>query len=342
MLGFGMQEYECEVLEQYDIEVTGTRKTRGAILCDTDQGLLLLREVKGSDKRIPVLCELYDFLFEQGYEKLDRILPTREGGYVAKGMDGTGYILKRWFQGRECDVRKPGEVLAAAGNLAKLHMLMQNPIISGEIQRKWQLPEECRRHNRELKKVRKFVRAAVAKSGFEYAFLNCFDQMYEWAQTGAARLEDPRYESLFRHCVEMGSIAHGEYNYHNVLMIQNDHNKREGYGIATTNFEKIQVDIQAEDLYYFLRKVMEKHSWKIRLGDSIINTYSAIRPLEDAELDYVCARLIYPEKFWKTADSYYRSNKAWVSVKNTEKLEIAIRQTEEKKQFLQEIFSFHL
>ena len=48
-----MQEYELGVLEQYNIEVISTRKTRGAILCDTDQGLLLLKEVRVSEKRIP-------------------------------------------------------------------------------------------------------------------------------------------------------------------------------------------------------------------------------------------------------------------------------------------------
>ena len=49
-----MQEYERAVLEKYDIDVIGTRKTRGAILCETNLGLLLLKEVKGSEKRIPV------------------------------------------------------------------------------------------------------------------------------------------------------------------------------------------------------------------------------------------------------------------------------------------------
>ena len=30
-----MREYELEVLEQYDIEVISTRKTRGAYFCNT-------------------------------------------------------------------------------------------------------------------------------------------------------------------------------------------------------------------------------------------------------------------------------------------------------------------
>ena len=48
------------------------------------------------------------------------------------------------------------------------------------------------------------------------------------------------------------------------------------------------------------------------------------------------------EKFWKAANSYYRSSKAWIPMKSVEKLEVAIHQTEEKKHFLEAIFSFHL
>jgi len=87
-------------------------------------------------------------------------------------------------------------------------------------------------------------------------------------------------------------------------------------GIATTNFEKFRRDIQVEDLYYFLRKVLEKSGWKIRLGDGMLNAYSAIHPLTEGEMEYLKIRLIYPEKFWKTANSYYCTNKAWISVKN--------------------------
>ena len=46
-----MKEYEAEVLEQYDMEVKGTRKMRGAFFCDTDEGAMLLKETKISERR---------------------------------------------------------------------------------------------------------------------------------------------------------------------------------------------------------------------------------------------------------------------------------------------------
>ena len=147
-------------------------------------------------------------------------------------------------------------------------------------------------------------------------------------------LEQSDYEQLYQEEMNRSGMTHGEYNYHNIIMTRE--------GIATMNFEKFHRDIQVEDLYYFLRKVMEKSGWKLRLGDGMLNAYSAIHPLTRSETEYLKIRLIYPEKFWKIANSYYCMNKAWISVKNTEKLKTAIKQAEEKKMFLKELFGFEL
>ena len=78
------------------------------------------------------------------------------------------------------------------------------------------------------------------------------------------------------------------------------------------------------------------------LGDKMLEAYSEILPLGEREMEYLAISLSYPEKFWKAANSYYRSSKAWIPMKSVEKLEVAIHQTEEKKHFLETIFSFHL
>lgn len=337
-----MQEYELKVLEQYDIEVLSTRKTRGAVLCDTDQGVMLLKEVNVSQGRIPALAALHECLSSQGIDRTDRLMPTREGDYQAALEDGRRYILKRWFHGRECDVKRPVEILEASGNLAKLHLVMKHPL-DFQISAGTSLVKEYQGHNREMKKVRHFVRKETTKSAFEFAFLKNFEQMYQWADLALSELQKSEYEMLYSESVDHFCMVHGEYNYHNILMLSEDGNyKRDPHRIAVTNFEKFKRDIQVEDLYYFLRKVMEKSGWKIRLGDNMINSYSAIRPITDRELEYLKIRMIYPEKFWKVADSYYRSNKAWISSKRVEKLDTAIRQTEEKRRFLEAIFAFHL
>lgn len=330
-----MQEYEKSILEKYKIGTCSTRKVRGAVLCDTAQGIFLLREAAAPISRILALCELQKHLTEQGYSGVDCVIPNEEGDYITVGEDGRKYMLRQWFFARECAPGKAAEILAAAGNLAKLHMLMQVEIPT--VPAAEHLGEEYDRHNRELRKVRKFVRAMTSKGEFEVAFLGCFDEMYEWTRAAGDYLGGSGYEKLRKESLEKNCLVHGEYNYHNILMKCGE-GYRAAVVAATTNFDRFRRNIQAEDLYYFLRKVMEKHGWKERLGDNMLNAYSAIRPLSAEEIKYLKLRLLYPEKFWKIANSYYHSNKAWVSVKNTEKLNIAIRQTKEKEKFIGNIF----
>ncbi len=335
-----MQDYDKNILEKYNIDVNSTRKVRGAVLCETDRGVFLLKEVTAPAGRILSLCSLYAHLMENGYDGVDYIEPNEDGEYVTECEDGKRYMLRRWFKGRECDLRRPAELLEASGNLAKLHMAMRMKL--SQETRGERLGKEYERHDRELRKVRRFVRSQTSKGEFEIAFLKHFDDMYQWAQIAGELLAGSDYERLYQESIERNCLTHGEYNYHNILMKGEDAYGGGAVILATTNFDKFRQDIQAEDLYYFFRKVMEKHGWKERLGDNMLNAYSAICPLSDREMEYLKIRLAYPEKFWKIANSYYHSNKAWVSVKNVEKLGTAIRQTKEKERFMENIFAFHL
>lgn len=49
-------------------------------------------------------------------------------------------------------------------------------------------------------------------------------------------------------------MLHGDYNYHNVMILPENE--------VITNFERMRIGIQVDDLYYLLRKVMEKYHWK--------------------------------------------------------------------------------
>ena len=328
-----MGEKELEILTQYDIDVESTRRVRGAVLCETKQGVFLLKEMTFSEKQIPVLYEIHLHLKEQGYENVDMIVKNREGAFVSASEEGTKYILKHWFYGKECDSKKEKDIMSGVENLARLHQMLVKPSCEALRERE-DLESEFFRHNRELKKVRTFMRDKVGKGEFELLFLKHFDEMYEWADCACSRLQNSGYRTLYVQSEEKGTIAHGDYNYHNVLMTPS--------GIATTNFEHFYRGIQVTDFYYFLRKTMEKNQWDVSLGEEMLEKYNRVRALSKEELWYLAVQIAYPEKFWKAANSYYRSRKAWISAKSLEKLKLAILQTEEKRKFLETVFSFYL
>ncbi len=327
-----MKENELEVLDQYDIDVKNTRKVRGAILCETNEGTFLLKEMNFSQKRIPELYRLYQHLHMQGYSNIDMIIKNKEGELLGTTEAGTKYLLKRWFHGRECDNKREQDILDGVQNLALLHRIMR--ISCADTVYKEDLQEEFSRHNREMKKVRTFIRNKVGKGEFESVFLKHFDMMFEWAQAAKEKLQDSGYRQLLEQSIQEGAIAHGDYNYHNVLMTPS--------GIATTNFEHFCYGIQLSDFYYFLRKTMEKNQWDVDLGNKMVECYNRILPLSETEISYLAVCIAYPEKYWKAANSYYRSRKSWISAKSLEKLQLAIKQTEQKRIFLETVFSFYL
>ena len=361
------EEYELEVLERYDLEVKSTRRIRGAFFCDTNEGTMLLKETKISGRRAPFLYLVLSAIEERGNVKVDTPVFTRDGELLVTSGDGSVYMLKKWYQGRETDIRQESEIARAAVEMAKLHSELRQGVTgtgrngtvrTGQVcdvqvrdgqERNRQegntqgdqveIPvvpagrdpvEEIRRHNRELKKVRAFVRGRVAKNEFEYLFLDSFEKMYCLAEAVLLRMENSSASELFEESVRCGYLVHGDYNYHNLLMLRD--------GMAVTNFEHMRVDIQVRDLYYFMRKVMEKNHWKLKIGQRILESYESVRRLSDEEREYVGLCLAYPEKYWKTASTYYHSNKAWLPEKYVEKLEIAVRQNEEKSDFLKKIF----
>lgn len=334
-----MREHELSILEQYDINVKNTKKVREAVLCDTEQGLFLIKELRVSEKRLHLLEQLGRHIRQQGYENIDWILKNKEDGLIVTSEEGTKYFLKRWFHGKECDIYREKDILDATENLTRIHRVLrgfvpeeaEEPVF---LTRGEDLRQEYFRHNREMKKVRTFMRGRVEKGDFELAFLKHFNVMYAQAEQALEELKMSKYETLCEESAGAQKIIHGDYNYHNVLMTYS--------GMATTNFEHARMNLQIVDLYYFLRKVMEKHHWDVELGDKILNRYQKYLPFREGELQVMAICLAYPEKFWKTANSYYRSRKVWFPVKNFEKLEMVIRQTEEKKAFLKTIFSFHL
>lgn len=196
-----MKENEVSVLDQYDIDIKSTRRIRGAILCTTNQGLFVLRELMISEKRIPMLHKLYAHMMENGCDRVDEVIENKEHELFSTSEDGIKYVVKRWYDGKECDIRKEQEIVGATKNLAKLHKVLRGPIDFGEesetfVMEGEDLRKEYCRHNREMKKVRAFIRGKVGKGEFELAFLKHFDAMYDWAQSASVRLENSEYELL--------------------------------------------------------------------------------------------------------------------------------------------------
>ena len=324
-----MNDRAVELLEQYDVEVIRTRKGRGAIVCDTGQGCLILKEYAGNSDRIELQDRLLKMIAEEGQIHAERIIPTRDGALFVRDADGVTYVLKTWLESRECNIYDRSECSSAVRLLARLHQCMQLPCGTPGLPDRFSPGKEYEKHNKELRRVKKYLKQKGQKTWFEISLLNSFDYFLD--QALAMTEEWKEYEDVSEsQKTQTIPFCHGDYQYHNILKDNN--------GWFLVNFEKCLPDDPVRDLYLLMRKLLEKGSWSVSMGTELLLAYEKERPLTAFSRINLYYRLAYPEKFWKIANFYYNSGKAWIPGRNQEKLEKLITQEKEKQHFLDEVF----
>ena len=327
-----MIDWNTEIVEKYELSVTNARKGRGAWIFETDQGLKLLKEYKGSVKRLEFEEAVLDTMKDAGALRVDQYMRNREGELLTTAEDGTRYIVKDWFSDRECDLKDSREILSAVRQIAVLHRSLRGV----EMKEEWNLKsmvspplyEAMEKHNRELRKARAFIRAKRKKNDFELAVIASYDQFYEQAIEASEGMEQV-FQNEGDAIGQNFYVCHGELNQHHILMGKDY--------VAVTEFNKMHVGLQIEDLYYFMRKVMEKHDWDPSLGMAMLETYERVLTMAPAERRCLYYLFLYPEKYWKQINFYYNANKAWIPARQTEKIEKLERQQESRRVFIGQI-----
>lgn len=359
-----MEDRSQEALKKYRLKIYSIYRARGAFLLETDCGLKLFKCFEGSRNRALFEDKVKEHLSLHGFYYTDSFVKTMENEIISEDSAGGQYIMKNWFWGEECNLKELSQIEAASANLARLHTVLQGVELTKE-QMEYNvspdLMETFDKRNRELKRVKTYIRDKKQKNEFELSYLNYYDVFYEQGLKASERLAKAAYLPLMKEAINNRSVCHGNYTYHNIIMLKSKNeamnktyippgwiNKQPisvadlsggANPIATTNFEKAYIGLQIADLYQFIRKVMEKNDWDIMYGSNIIEAYDRVKPISKEELQILYLLLLYPEKFWKITNFYYNNKKSWVSSRNIQKLNIIGEQNSKKEMFLHKLES---
>lgn len=323
-----MYDHGLSTLEQYGLTPETQSRIRGGLLCRTEQGMVIIKEFRGNEEKLKKQQELLLKLGEKGH-KVDSFIRNKEDSLVTRDRDNIPYTLQHWFEGKECDTRSKENILSSVETLAEIHKDMN--MEKEEDFRTQNLEEEYMRHNQEMKKIRKFIRKKHPSCIFEKKYLESVEEFLGNGEKALEMLKNSGYRELKKEALEKGTICHGEYNQHNVLILRQ--------GNAVINFNRWGLDIQMVDLYRFMRKILEKHNWDCDLAGIMLKTYHERKKISRDEWQYLKIRFIYPDKYWKLADYYYTHNKAWISARNTEKIQKLIDQKKMWDRFAEKCFA---
>ena len=158
---------------------------------------------------------------------------------------------------------------------------------------------------------------------------------------GAANLG--RFHTLCQNSQRFMEETKGFHPGKNMLVIYEKHNKEiiniRNYIKKRKNKNYFELAINyapaIQDVYDYLRKVMEKNNWNIDLGRKVLAEYESEKIITQEEHNILKIMFSYPEKFWKIINYYFNSNKAWYSEKNEEKLKQLQNQEEIRKKFIE-------
>lgn len=352
-----------EVLNQYDFKIYNISRARGGFLIDTDSGYKLVKKTDNNIGKILFEHSIKEHLYSLGNEMVDIIICNKDGNIITYDKDETPYIIKKWFQAEPCEFTDLYHIKLAAMNLGLLHSNLSNIKIK-DVDRfdstlyntQYLIGEniinQFEKRNKELRRVRTYIKNKKQKNMFEITYYKNFEIFYKKAIEAQRRLCESSYYELYKKSIENLEICHGNYAYHNVLLDKSainanninqyeniylkaaDLNESMPLYMATTNFDKAYYGVQIADLYYFLRKVMEKNNWDLIYASELINSYDNQKKISKDEFELLYIMLLYPEKFWKVTNNYYNNKKSWVSNINIQKLNMICEQEEKKEQFL--------
>ena len=166
-----MNDRYMEALVQYNMTVDNVRKGRSGWICETSMGIVLLKEYRGTLKRLEFETQVLGQVSQDGLVQVDNYIPTAQKELISLGEDGTRYVLKHWFTDRECNLKDEKEIVQAVTQIARLHKSFQKIPKAKE----WtmgsivmdSLEKEMERHNLELKRARNYIKNKRKKTEFE-------------------------------------------------------------------------------------------------------------------------------------------------------------------------------
>lgn len=327
-----MSDKMSEVFEEYDITIHQTMRGRGATILKTNKGVLQLKGLDVNEKRLQAEYQFKEKLYENGFFHIDRCIANKQGELVTYDRYGNPYVMRQFFEGKECCLTDCGDIDLAVDNLANLHMAGRKIFLDTEGEVHIRLKDDFKRRNQELKRIRQFVGKQNVKREFEELYINYFDYFFNQAIKCQERFREMNYSATEKYI----GYCHGMYNQHSIL-IENTDNKK--CVVDTISFDKFYIGNQLADLYHFIRKTVEKNNYDADIMKRIIRRYGASNSLNKGDVEYIYMLYSYPEKFYKISNQYMNSPKNWISPKMLEKLQKVVMDEEKKHIILQELLN---
>lgn len=308
------------LLDQYDISVSHIRRGRGCVLCFCNDDVYALSQTSLSEERLTAVSQWMQAMHDHHFYKTDQYILNKDGYFLTFDRYYETFALRKTYTGTECDIHSLKDIKIAAENLASFHNHCLDISFSSDNLRKYpSISKQYEQKYCELKSISRYIRKRKKKGIFEYLFLEETKEF--WSQ-----MEDA-VKILSTTLPSRSGWCHGSYSHHNIIF-SNSHP-------ATIHFERFYHGFPILDVYYFLKKTLEKNNYSFTFCETFLSNYDRFMPLSKNDLLCLYGLFLFPEKLWKISNQYMAHKKHWISPRYIEKLEEFIHSRELRAIFLE-------
>ena len=326
-----MRWYIDEILPQYDIAFDSAEPYRDGFMLIQGPKKYILKHVDLDENRIQAISECKEYMYERGFHGEERYLPTKEGTLLCE-VDDNHFVLTEALRGRDCDFDNVEDVKIAAKALAEFHSASKGFVAKDPASFRidlYKLPETYKKRLAGLAKMKK--QAEKGRDLFDKKYLENVNFYLKQGEHALKVLEDSKYLEMCQQAEKEGQVSHNDFTHYNVRISDN------GTGIIM-NMENMGMDIVQYDLANFIRRKMRKCDWNIEDCQGLLDEYAKVCPLTPEDLKVVAAIIEFPQKFWRTANSYYNSKRGCVEKGHVQRLEEALSEQDLHSKFVDSFY----
>lgn len=322
-----MRELNPGMLKELGLAAMKVSREFGAYLCETDQGLYLVKDTDASEREVRLAHLIKEHLRVRGMEETDRYFLVDEKPWIRWNRETI--TIREWLRGEEADLEQAEGRYKLGKALAWLHTHctgLELPEDFNVFPHYQDWPGRMERQMRRIRSMGKTIRRRGRLEEFDLLFLKVLRTYETDGKEAIAGMENGCMERVSRKAREQRAFAYGVFSNHCVLF--------SGQRMLIHDFEGAQLAPPLLDLARLLEKTLRKNEWRAVCGQEVLDAYESVKELEKDEKQVLYYYLLYPGRAWDLAGEGYERRSQWIPSIYHNKLEQFMEGLEARKECL--------
>lgn len=302
-----------QILRGFDLKATTINKLKSYYICNTNQGVKIIKKVNDSVESILLQHEIKTHLINNGFNNIDSFYLSKQNKPYYN-YNNNLYIVSNIAINETFDIRNKDLYLNMIKTISKMHVYFKNTKFNNyNIPLGTDLTIELNKSLKNLKLIKKRIHNKTRLSDFDVIFIKNYKTYINDITQSLFYLKELNYAEYRNKALIERSMCHNLLKKENILLNQGE--------LFITNFSACTIDTSLLDLSSVLKKYIINIEEDPLNIEQIINSYCKYNSLCDNEIKLLYVLLMYPSKFIKTCNLYYFKQRKWASTSMVNRLQ---------------------